>query len=80
VELFRVVVEEIRDEKEVIISVIENFLCDAVRPVQDPTTEQMDYIIERVIDDYISIIKKAALRLPKTKFALAQPLLRPSHK
>ena len=79
VEMFRVVVEEIRDEKEVIISVIENFLCDAVRPVQDPTTEQMDYMLERVIDDYMCVIKKAALRLPQTKFALAQPILRPFH-
>ena len=79
VEMFRVVVEELRDEKEVIISVIENFLCDAVRPVQDPTTEQMDYMLERVIDDYMCVIKKAALRLPQTKFALAQPILRPLH-
>ncbi len=80
VELFRVAVETIKDEREVIISVIENFLCDAVRPINDPTSGQIDTVIEGVIDDFVGVVKKAAIRLPKTKFALAQPILRPAHK
>jgi hypothetical protein len=80
VELFRVAVETIKDEREVIISVIENFLCDAVRPIQEPTSEQIDSIVEGVIHDYMGVVKKAAVRLPETKFALAQPILRPAHK
>ncbi len=80
VELFRVALETIKEEKEVIISVIENFLCDAMRSIQDPNADQIDSIIEGVIDDYLGVIKKAALRLPETKFALAQPILRPAHK
>ena len=79
VELFRVAVETIKDEKEVIISVIENFLCDAIRPLKDPTSDQIDSMVEGVLDDYVGVIKKAAIRLPNTRFALAQPILRPAH-
>ena len=79
VELFRVAVETIKDEKEVIISVIENFLCDAIRSLKDPTSEQIDSMVEGVLDDYVGVVKKAAIRLPNTRFALAQPILRPAH-
>jgi hypothetical protein len=45
-EVFKVVMDEISDEKEVIIAVIENFLCDMVRSVQNPTTYQIDKSID----------------------------------
>ena len=78
-ELFRVVVDDIKEEKEVIISVIENFLCDAIRSNQAPSPEQIDSVLEEVIIDYMNVIKRVAVKLPGTKFALAQPILRPFH-
>ena len=78
-ELFRVALEELKDEKEIIISVIENFVCDGVRKLQNPTPDQIDGSIEEVITSFMVDIKRAAKRLPSTKFALAQPILRPTH-
>jgi hypothetical protein len=79
VKLFKVALEELKEETEIIISVIENFVCDEVRKLQNPTPDQIDKSMEEVVIDFMEDIKKAAKRLPAAKFALAQPILRPAH-
>jgi hypothetical protein len=67
------------ENKEVIISVIENFLCDAVG--SDPEDEDsLNEVIEKVIDEYAGVICKAAVTYPQTKFVIVKPILRPRDK
>jgi hypothetical protein len=76
-EVFKAVMEEIKEEKEVIIAVIENFICDAVRATPAQSSDLIDGAIEAAIKDYMGVVHRTAKRLPLTRFALAQPILRP---
>ena len=58
---------------EVIIAVLENFLCNSVKDMQDP--EEMNTALEKTINNYLETIKNAAIKMPNIKFALAQPTL-----
>ena len=65
--------------KEVVVSVIENFLCDAVG--SDPEDEDtLNQTIEKVIDDFVNVIGMSAKALPKTKFGIVKPIQRPRDK
>jgi hypothetical protein len=77
IEVFKAVMDEIKDEKEVIIAVIENFLCDAVRDRQDPTPGVIDDTIDATIKDFMEVVRSTATKNKGTRFALAQPILRP---
>ena len=78
-EVFMAALDNIGDGKgEVIISVLENILCDSVKEITDP--EGMDAVLEGAIKEYLTLIKGAAAKRPEVKFALAQPSLRPLHK
>ena len=76
-EVFKAVMDDIREEKEVIIAVVENFLCDAVRSIPIPSTNLIDDALEATMKDYFGVIRHTAKRLTKTRFALAQPIMRP---
>ena len=77
-EVLAVALDEIGDGKgEVVVSVIENFLCEAIRDITDP--EMKNNALEKSIKDYLEMIKKTATKRPQTKFALARPTLRPLH-
>jgi hypothetical protein len=57
----------------VLISVIKNFVVDAVgADVVEP-----DNLIKKCLDDYLEIIKKSSVSLPKVKFGIVLPLGRP---
>ena len=77
IEVFRAVMEEIKEEKEVIIAVIENFICDSVRAIPAQTSDLIDGAIDAAITDYIGTVRRTAQSLPLTRLALAQPILRP---
>jgi|FrelakmetLWP11LW_1041352.scaffolds.fasta_scaffold10924_1 hypothetical protein len=62
-------------EESIVISVIENFLCNRVRAEPDGDIER---IIGETTQDFLATIKEAALRLPDSKFAVVMPLQRPS--
>ena len=68
---------ECLDPKEifVIISVVENILADAVRGTSD---EKFDSIVCETMKDFFVTLKKAAEKMPGTKFAMVKPILRPS--
>ena len=65
------------EDKKVVISVVENFICDEVkRGVED--TEKNE-LCDKAIKDYLKVIYETAKKLPETKFALAQPITRPGN-
>ena len=78
IEVFRAKMDELEKvDKEVIISVIENFICDAVRGVTDEVAA--NGLCEKSIKDFLKTVNETAKRLPDSKFALAQPILRPGN-
>ena len=78
-EAFKAIMDDIREEKEVIIAVIENFLCDSVRDLQESTPDLIDNAIKATITDFMKVIHKTATKLPRSRFALVQPIKRPRH-
>jgi hypothetical protein len=66
------------EENEVIVSVLENFFCDAVGNIKDE--KQIDEKIEEVLTEFLKVVETAAKRLVNTKFALSQPIRRPRDK
>ena len=77
-EVFKAKMDDLRNEdKKVVISVIENFVCDAVRGVSDDMVA--NGLCEKAIKDYLNTVNETAKRLPGTRFALAQPILRPGN-
>jgi hypothetical protein len=78
-DVWNVSVDEIKINKgEVIISVIENLICDALVGVTDPEVRRIT--IEDVVGSFMAQIKKCAQTKPGVKFALAMPMMRPKHK
>jgi hypothetical protein len=63
-----------KDKSSVLISVIENFLIDAV----GADVEKPEAAINECIDDFLKIVKETAIKLPNTKFAIVMPMRRPS--
>ena len=65
------------DDKNIVISVVENFVCDAISGVTDDIVA--NGLCEKAIKDYLRVVHETAKRLPDTKFALAQPITRPGN-
>ena len=73
------------EEKFVIISVLENFIVDAVKndlEAEDPMEESylITTIVEGVVREVLLAVKTAALRLPGSAFVMVQPIKRPAVK
>ena len=66
-------------KKQVVISVIENFLCDAVG--SDPQDEdKLNEIIEKVIKEFTGVIETAGKKFADSRFVVAKPIQRPRDK
>jgi ketopantoate reductase len=66
-------------KKQVVISVIENFLCDVVG--SDPQEEdKLNEIIERVIKEFAEVIGTAGKRFVESRFVVVKPIQRPRDK
>ena len=77
-EVWSATVDDITMEKgDVIISIIENLICDAVVEVADPKAKAI--IVEDVVKSFLEQVRKCAAEHPGVKFALVQPMLRPKH-
>ena len=77
-EVFKVKMGELGPEdKEIVISVIENFVCDAVDGVRDETVATGLYT--RSVKDFMDTVRETSKRLPESRFALTQPILRPGN-
>jgi hypothetical protein len=75
-EVFRVLMSKVREEiKVVIISVVENFLSDAVGGERN--SDAMARTIDGTMKEYLDVVESTATRLPNTAFALVEPMRRP---
>ena len=61
--------------RNVIVSVIENFVCDAVGEVVD--NEEVGRIVKGVLDVFFEVLQEASNRLPRSRFAIVEPTQRP---
>ena len=77
-EVFATALDNIKPGKgELIISVLENFLCDAVRDLSNP--DEMNAALDETIKEYLTMVKVVAEKRPDVRIALAQLTLRPRH-
>jgi hypothetical protein len=78
IEVWNTTIDDIKMEKgEVIVSVIENLICDAVSEVTEPEARKI--VIEDVVGSFLAQVKKCATEHPGVKFAMVGPMLRPKH-
>jgi hypothetical protein len=78
IEVFKVKMDELEKvDKEIVISVVENFICDAVKGITDDAAT--NGLCQKSIKDFLKIVHETANRLPDSKFALAHPILRPGN-
>jgi hypothetical protein len=64
----------VEDNKNVVISVIENFIVDAV----GTGTSKPEGAIDSCIKEFLTTTLEAAVRFPNSKFAVVMPLTRPA--
>jgi hypothetical protein len=63
------------DDKEVIVSVMENFVSSAAR---DETTEEGQLTqMGKMMNNFLGIFQATAVRMPATKFSIVDPISRP---
>ena len=70
---FQAIMDESTD-KSFVISVVENFLCNRVKSDEDDIAQ----IVEEVSSDFLETVRKTAIRLPDSRFAVVMPLQRPA--
>ena len=63
-------------EPNVLITVIENFVCDAVR--EEVGKDRVKNGIDKALTAFLEVIKATAVRLPGTKFVAVEPMSRPA--
>ena len=69
IESFRTLMAElVNEDKKVIISVVENFLCDAVRSLEKKEVEER---INETLVAFVDTVKITATRLPETRYTIA---------
>ena len=77
-EVFKTALDNLKEGGgEIIISVLENFLCDEVKGITDPSA--MNDALEKMIKEYLALVRDVAEKRPDVKFALTQITLRPLH-
>jgi hypothetical protein len=59
----------VADNRNVLISVVENFIVDAV----GANTDEPEEAIDTCIKDFLSMTLEAALKFPKMRFAMVMP-------
>ena len=64
-----------------IVSVVENFICDDVREVDlsDASANALEIAVKASVDKFVARILQVAEDMPSTRFAIAHTLLRPLH-
>ena len=63
-------------DEHVIISVIENFMCEAVGNKTEK--REIEEIVGGILDGFVETVKKTSIKLPKTKFVYIEPMERPA--
>ncbi len=66
-------------DKEVIVSVVENLICDAVVGTLDDE-DVFNEKLEKSIQEYMKVVQECATKFMGSKFVIVRPTLRPAHK
>ena len=67
IESFRAAMDALRElDGFIIISVIENFLCDAVGDLK--VKEEVEKAIGKAMEDFVKVVEETVKRLPKSRF------------
>ena len=77
IEVFKAILDDTNAEK-IIISVVENFLADAVEVLLVKGKEEVEKAIDVAMKEYLEIVQVAADKRPNVKFALVEPMRRPA--
>ena len=76
---FKVRMNELdEDDKGVVISVIENFVCEMVGEAKEE--EEIEARIKKALDEFIGVVKETATKLKMSKFVVVEPMKRPGVK
>ena len=76
-ESFKVQMNELEEtDGWVLLTVIENFVCDAVNEASGDN--KIKDGVAKALSDFIEMVKATATRLPETKFAIVEPMSRPA--
>ena len=79
IETFHARMTELAETNEfIIISVIENLLCDEVNGAEEKGV--IEKAVEKSLEEFTKLVDLTAKRLPKTKFAIIEPMQRPAVK
>jgi hypothetical protein len=77
IEVLKAILDDTKAEK-IIVSVVENFLSDAVENLLVKEKEDVEKAIDTTMKDYLGAIQVFADKLPNTKIALVEPMRRPA--
>ena len=74
---FKVRMEELEEtDEKILISVIENFICDKVG--QEQVKEQIETKIDEALKEFVEVLGETVKRLPKSRFVVIEPMARPA--
>ena len=73
---FKALMDDLKDKDQfVIISVVENFVCEAVG--ETTVKEDIERVVTDVLNDFVEVIRSTTGRLTKTRFSIVEPMSRP---
>ena len=76
---FKVRMNELdEDDKGIIISVIENFVCDNVGEAKE--AEEIEAKMKQTLEEFVEVLKATATKLKTSKFVVVEPMKRPGVK
>ena len=77
VEVFCAVMNALKEsDGMIIISLIENFLCDYVG--ERKVKEEVEKAVGKALENFVKTVDETVKRLPKTRFAIVEPMERPA--
>ena len=73
---FKALMDDLKESDQfVIISVVENFVCEAVGEIT--VKEDIERVVTDVLNDFVEVIRSTTGRLTKTRFSIVEPMSRP---
>ena len=66
------------DDKGVVISVIENFVCDMVGEIKEE--QEIEARMTKALEEFVEVLRETAAKLKNSKFVVVEPMKRPGVK
>ena len=77
IQTFKALMNELEvSDTQVIVSVIENFLCDSIGMEREK--KKIEEKFDVTIKDFLDMVRKTAVRLPPMRFTMVEPMARPA--